>query len=153
MKLKEKIEQDFKEAFKNKEEIRLSALKMLRAAISNAEIEKRGKGEGDELSDEEIEAVVSKEAKKRREALEIYEREGREDLAERERKELEVLSAYLPEQLSEEEVRRLAEEAIKEAGASGPKEMGKVMAVLMPKVKGRADGSLVSRIVKELLGN
>ena len=153
MKLKEKIEQDFKEAFKNKEEVRLSALKMLRAAISNAEIEKRGKGEGDELSDEEIEAVVSKEAKKRREALEIYEREGRNDLAERERKELEILSEYLPEQISEDELRKLAEEAIKEAGANSPQEAGKVMAVLMPKIKGRADGSLASRIVRELLGN
>lgn len=163
MTLKEKIQEDFKEAFKIKEELRLSALKMLQAEIKNAEIAKRTRlvkktngsvieEECCELSEEEVLEVISREIKKRRDAVEMYEKAGRSDLAGKEKKEMEILSVYLPEQMPEDEVRQLAERAVKESGAAGQKEMGKVMMVLMPQIKGRADGALVSRIVRELLG-
>ncbi len=144
--LKEKIQKDFIVAFKAREETISSVLKMLQAAVKNAEIEKKG-----QLDDEQIIQVIFSEAKKRKDAIEAYEKGGRLELAEKEKKELEVLSAYLPEQMTEDEIRRLAEEAVKQSGASGPREIGKVMAILTPKTKGRADGALASKVVKELL--
>ena len=146
MNLREKIQKDFIEAFKAKDETRSSVLKMLQAGIKNAEIEK-----GKELDDNEIIGVISKEAKKRKDSAGAFEKGGRAEMVEKEKEELEILSAYLPEQMSEDEIRELAEAAIKETGASDPKDMGKVMSVLSPKTKGRADGALVSGIVKELL--
>ncbi|MCK6462365.1 MAG: GatB/YqeY domain-containing protein [Candidatus Pacebacteria bacterium] len=160
MTLKEKIKADFKEAFKAKEEVKLSVLKMVNAAIGNAEIEKRAKiiksgGEATEaavsLNDEEVLRVVSREIKKRKDSIEIYEKAGRAELAEREKAEASVLSAYMPEQLGESEVRELAKKSVEQSGAKGEKEIGKVMAILMPQVKGKADGATVTRIVKELL--
>lgn len=162
MNLKEKIIGDFKEAFKAREEARLSVLKMLQAEIKNAEIAKRTrlvkKANGsiieDEccvLDDEEVLEVIFREIKKRRDSVEMYEKGGRGDLAEKEKKEIEILSTYLPEQMSEDEVRQLAERAVKESSATSQKEMGKVMAVLMPQIKGRAEGAAVTKIVKELL--
>ncbi|MBI4692298.1 MAG: GatB/YqeY domain-containing protein [Candidatus Terrybacteria bacterium] len=163
MNLKEKIIADFKEVFKAKDEARLSVLKMLQAEIKNAEIAKRTrlvkKANGSiiedeccELSDEEILEVIFREIKKRKKAIELYERGNRKDLAEKERLEIKILSVYLPEQLSEEEIRDLVKKAIEQSGAIGAKEMSKVMAILMPQVRGRADDALISRIVKELLG-
>jgi hypothetical protein len=152
MNLKEKIENEFKEAFKSKDEVKISALRMLMAGIKNAEIEKMAKGAAmKDLDDVEVLEVVGREVKKRKEALEIYENQGRTVEAEAEKKEFEFLSGYLPKQMDEEEIRKLVQGAIKESGAASIKEMGKVMAALMPKVKGKADGALVSRIVKELL--
>jgi len=152
MSLKEQIQNDFKEAFKIKNEIRLSTLKMLQAEIHNAEIAKRTKlGEESSLNDDEIIDVISREIKKRKDAIEMYEKGGRGALAEKEKKEREILSAYLPEQISEDEIRDLAKKAIEQSGATSQKEIGKVMAILRPRVKGRADGSLVSKIIKELL--
>lgn len=161
MNLKEKIQGDFKEAFKAREEIKVSVLKMLNAAIANAEIEKRTKlskvGESDietksRLNDDEIIQVLSREAKKRKEAVEAYEKSGRTESAEKEKEELKILSSYLPEQLSEDEIRAMAKKAIEQAGALGAKDFGKVMGVLSKETKGRADGAVISRIVKELLG-
>lgn len=163
MNLKEKIIGDFKEAFKARTEARLSVLKMLLAEIKNAEIAKRTrlvkKANGSimeeeccELNDEEVLEVIFREIKKRRDSVEMYEKGGRSDLAEKEKKEIEILSAYLPEQMSEDKVRQLAERAVKESGATSQKEMAKVMAILMPQIKGKAEGALVSRIMKELLG-
>lgn len=103
------------------------------------------------LTDEEVIEVISSEIKKRKEAILGFEKGERKELAEKEKSEMEVLEKYLPEQLSEEEIERLVKEAIEEVGAEDIKDMGKVMAALMPKVKGKADGSVVSRIVKELL--
>ncbi len=103
------------------------------------------------LTDEEIIDVISCEAKKRKEAILEYEKGKRQELAEKEKKELGILEKYLPEQLSEEEIRKLVEEAIKKTNAREPKEMGRVMAELMPKIKGRADGRVANRIVKEFL--
>lgn len=148
MNLKEKIEEDFKSAFKAGEAIKLSVLKMLRAEMHNTEIAKRK-----ELSDEEIIDVVLREIKKRKDAVELYEKGGRQELADKEKKETETLMTYLPEQLSEEEIRNLVKKAIEQTGAKEIKEMGKVMAVLMPQIKGRADNSLISSIIKEMLAS
>lgn len=158
--LKEKIKADFKEAFKAKEEIRLSVLKMVNAAIGNAEIEKRAKiikggGEATEaavaLNDEEVLQVISREIKKRKDSIEMYGKANRPELAERENKEAEVLVTYMPAQISEAEIRNLVKKAVEQSGAKSDKEIGKVMAVLMPQIKGKANGALVNKIVKELL--
>ena len=162
--LKQKIQQDLNEAVKNKEELRTSVLRQLSAAILNKEKEKRYKIIKDEpeltekelveksqLTDEEVIDVISSEAKKRKESILEFEKGKRQDLVEKEKKELEILQKYLPEQISEEEIKKLAREVIDKVGASAKKDMGKVMAELMPKLKGRANGSLVSKIIKELL--
>ena len=154
MALKEKIHIDLIEALKSKEELKTSVLRLLSSAILNKEKEKRyksGKAEDISLIDEEIIDVISSEIKKRKEAADLYEKGGRAELAQKEKKEIEFLKAYLPEQLPENEVKRLVKEAIEKTGAKEPKDMGKVMAELMPKVKGKADNSLISRIVKESL--
>lgn len=162
--LKEKLEKDLKSALKARREVEVSVLRMLRAAIFNKEKEKRyklGKEKFDltekelveesQLADEETIEVIFSEAKKRKEAILEFEKGGREDLVKKEKQELEILEKYLPEQFSEEEIKRLAKEAIEKTGAKEPKDMGKVMAELMLKIKGKADGGLVSKIVKELL--
>lgn len=152
MNLKEKIQKDFIGAFKGKDAPRLSLLKMLQAEIHNAEIAKRTKtGKESSLDDEEIIDVVSREIKKRKDAVELYEKGNRKELAEKEKAEIEILSAYLPEQISEEEIINLVKKAIGQSGATSVKEMGRVMAILMPQIKGRADNFLVSSIVKEML--
>lgn len=164
MSLKEKIEQNLNSALKEKREIETSVLRMLLAVILNKEKEKRYKltKEKPELKEEELEKeskltneeiieIISSEIKKRKDAVLEFEKGNRMDLAERERAEIEVLNKYLPEQISEEEIKKLAEEAVKKTGAKEIKDIGKVMTELMPKVKGRADGGTVSKIVKELL--
>lgn len=154
MELKKRIQQDLNSALKEKRELEVSVLRQLLAAILNKEKEKRFKIKEEkdvQLTDEEVIEVISSEAKKRREAIELYVRGSRPELAEKEKKELEILQRYLPEQLSEEEIKKLAKEAINKTGAKEIKDMGRAMAELMPKVKGRADGSLVGKIVKELL--
>ncbi|MDP4007033.1 MAG: GatB/YqeY domain-containing protein, partial [bacterium] len=108
-------------------------------------------GKDEELSGEEMQDVVATEAKKRREAAEAFLKGGRPELAEKEKKELQVLLAYLPEQLTEEQIRHFVKEAIVKTEAQSPKDMGKIMGELAPKVKGKADGALVANIVKELL--
>ncbi len=165
MALREEIQNDARQAMKAKEELRSSVLRMLTASLANKEKEKRyglsqAKPELNEqelteasyLSEEEVLTVVSSEAKKRKEAISGFEKGGRTESAEKEKKELEILRKYLPEQLTEEEVKRLTIEAIKESGAETVRDMGKVMKELMPKLKGRADGGLVSKMVKDLLG-
>ncbi len=154
MELKTKIQQNLNSALKEKKELEVSVLRQILAAVLNKEKEKRFKSKKEEdvsLTEEEITDVVSSEAKKRREAIVEFAKGKRQDLVEKEKKELEILEKYLPEQLSEEEIRKLVKEAIESAGAKEIKDMGKVMAELMPKTKGRADNSLVSRIVRELL--
>jgi len=162
--LKQKIQQDLTAALREKKELELSVLRMLNAAIINKEKEKRYKTSKikTELGEEELEKesglledevleAISFEIKKRKEAALLFEKGKRMDLAEKERAEVKILEKYLPEQLSEEEIKKLAKEAIKKTGATEIKDMGKVMAELMPKIKGRADGSLVNEIVKEIL--
>lgn len=161
MPLREKIDADFKEVFKAKDEVRVSTLRMLLAAIKNREVEKRTKLSKTEsvekleklskLSDEEIIQVISSEIKRRREAAEQYRQGNRQELAKKEEAELKILSGYMPEQMQEEEIRRLVKGAIQKSGASSSQEIGKVMGILMPQVKGKADGGLVNKIVREEL--
>ena len=146
MSLKERLKEDMKAALKAKDKEKLSVIRMLQALIKNAEIDKRG-----ELTDEEIVSLLMKYAKQRRESIELYEKGGRQDLVEKERRELQIVESYLPKQMSEEEIRELVKKVIEEVGATSPKDMGKVMQAVMPKVKGRADGSVVNKIVRELL--
>ena len=154
MSLKEKIQSDLTEAVKRKEALRFSVLRLLLAAVLNREKEKRYKsGEEKEspLTDEETFEVIASEAKKRKEAAEEYQKSGRSDLADKEKKELEILQEYLPEQLSEQEIKNLVKDIIEKTGAKEQKDAGRVMAELMPRVKGRAEGALVFKLVKELL--
>jgi uncharacterized protein YqeY len=165
MSLKEKIQQDLTTSLKEKKELELSVLRMLNAAIVNKEKTKRYKISKEKpdlkesglekesgLSDEEVMEVISSEVKKRNEAALEFEKGKRQELAEKEKKEAKILEQYLPEQLPEEEIMKMAKEAVEKTAAKEMKDMGRVMAELMPKVKGRADGGLISKIVKELLG-
>jgi uncharacterized protein YqeY len=145
--LKERLAEEMKDALRKGEKVRLGALRLLAASVKNREVELRH-----ELSDEEFVEVAGREVKRRNEALEAYEKAGREDRAAQEREEREVLQAYLPEQLSDDEVRALVDEAIRATGASDPKEMGKVMGYVMGKAKGRVDGGKVQSLVRDRLG-
>ncbi len=149
MGVKERIQQDMKAALREGDKERLSALRMVMAAIKNKEIELKKADAG--LTDEEVWGVLSSEIKKRRDAAEQYARGGRDDLARKEEEEIAVLQQYLPEQMDEDEIRALAREVITAVGAGSVKDMGKVMKELMPKVAGRAEGRVVSRVVKEEL--
>lgn len=146
MSLIEKIDTDLKNAMKASDKVSVSTLRLVKSALKNREIEK-----GEPLSDEEVITVLSTLSKQRRESIEQFSKGGREDLASSEKAELEVLKGYLPEELSVEEIEKLIREAVKEAGASGPKDIGAVMKLVMPRVRGRADGKLVNNKVAELL--
>ncbi|HXK36518.1 MAG TPA: GatB/YqeY domain-containing protein [Candidatus Paceibacterota bacterium] len=164
MTLKEKIKEDMKAAFKAGDQATRSALSMLLSVIQNRELEKRAKimkagtaTEADvaaksELTDEEVVDAVSSEVKKRRESIATYEQGGRPELAASERHEAEVLSRYLPEQLSEDDVKQLIAKAVQETGASAAGDMGKVMGKIAPAIKGRFDGARANALVKEALG-
>jgi uncharacterized protein YqeY len=154
--IKEKIQTDIKRAMIAKKDKELSVLRLLSAAVLNKEKEKQYKQSKDtgeskkaELDDEEAIEVVSSEVKKLRDALALFEKGQRADLVEKTKGEIAVLQNYLPAQLTEEELRGLVLEAVEKTQASSIKDMGKVMADLMPKVKGKADASLVSRMVQE----
>lgn len=125
--------------------------KRYRLSIENKDIAEKELSEKSELSDEEIIQVISSEIKKRRDAIALYMQGKRQELAQKEEKEIEILQKYLPEQLSEEEIKKMVAESIETTGAKELKDMGKVMQDLNPKIKGRAEGSQVSRVVKELL--
>jgi len=125
---------------------------MVKSKVQEKQVELRGtEGREAELSDEDVTNVVSAYAKQRRDSIESYEQGGRKDLAANERAELEILTAYLPQQMNEDEVSAIVDDAVRESGASEPKDMGAVMKLVMPKVKGRADGKLVNRIVQSRL--
>jgi hypothetical protein len=156
--IKEKINEDFKSAYKEKKEAELSVLKTLKAALFNKEKDKQyqaskaGKDAAQALlTDEDVIDVVSTEIKKLRDAVALFEQGGRADLAEQNKGEINILMKYLPEQLGEDDIKKRVADAVAASGATGVKEMGKVMAVLMPKVKGKADSGLVSKLVKEAL--
>ena len=137
-----------REALKAGERVRLGALRMLLASVKNREVELRH-----ELSDEEFVEVASREVKRRKEAAEAFEGGGRQELADKEREEQAVLEAYLPAQLSDDEVRELVDEAVDATGASGPGDLGKVMGHVMGKAKGRVDGGTANRLVRARLGS
>jgi uncharacterized protein YqeY len=160
--LREKINSDIKQAMIAKQELPLLVLRGVNASIKNKEIEKRTKlvktekdltklDELCKLSDEEIIDVISSEAKKRKDSIFEFEKGNRPDLVEKEQKELEILKQYLPEQMLEDTVKEIVKKAIEEIKAIGPKDTGKVMSAVMSQVKGKADGSMVSKIVGELL--
>jgi len=162
--LKAQIQQNSTEALKSGEHFNLGVLRMLLASILTKEKEKRYKiakekqdmseeslVKESELTEEQILEVISSEIKKRKDAIVLYEQGNRPELADREKREIEILKKYLPEQLSDEDLRKLIAESIKKTGAGEMKDMGKIMADLMPKVKGKADNSEISKIVKELL--
>jgi uncharacterized protein len=144
--LKATIQADTVAALKAGEKIKVGALRMLTAAIVNKEKELR-----QELSDDEVREVAAKEVKKRAESIEAFESAGRQELADKEQAEREILRAYAPEQLSEEQVDVLIEHAIASTGASGPQEMGKVMGAVMAGAKGKVDGSVVQAKVRARL--
>jgi uncharacterized protein YqeY len=146
--LKATIQEDLKDAMLAKDENRLSTVRMLKSALQYFEIQK---GAGYSATDEDVIEVVGREIKKRKESIELYEKGGRPELAEKEKRELEILQKYLPEQMSEDEIRKLIDEAINQTGASSIQEMGKVMGMLAPQIKGKADGGMVSMIVREKL--
>lgn len=149
--LKQQIQDELKQSMLARDEVKTSVLRMLKSAINYYEINKGGAGY--EASDEDVLNVINTQVKQRRDSIEQFTNAGRTELADKEKKELALLQIYLPEQLSEDEVRKLVVEAVLQTGASSPQEMGKVMSALMPKVKGKADGTLVSRLVKEQLQN
>lgn len=148
--LKNKVQEDLKQAMLAHDEQRLSTVRMLKSALQYYEIQKGGAGY--EATDEDVIEVVGREIKKRKESIEMFEKGGRQELADKERKELEVLQTYLPEQLSEDDVRKLIDNAISQTAATSLQDMGKVMGILSPQIKGKADGSFVSSIVREKLG-
>ncbi len=146
MSLAARIAEDLQRALKNRDEVRLSTLRLARAALHNLEIER-----GRPLSDEEAMEVLRREVKRRREAIEAYRRGGREDAARREELEMAVLLEYLPQPLSDEELRRLVAEAIRETGVRDAREAGRVVGWVMAHARGRADGRRVAELVAEAL--
>ena len=146
--MRDELLQELKEAMKEKDDLRKNTITMLRAAILQVE-----KDELKTLTEEEMHALVAKEVKKRKEAISDYEKGGREDIVENLNKEIEILSKYLPKQLSKDETESLVFEAITAVNAMSAKDMGKVMQYLRPKTAGKVDGKLLSDIVKDKLSN
>ncbi|MBO9605508.1 MAG: GatB/YqeY domain-containing protein [Paenibacillaceae bacterium] len=146
MSLSERLNEDMKQAMKSQDKFRLSVIRMVRSAIKNIEIDQRKT-----LDDNEVLDILSREIKQRRDSLQDFEKAGRDDLAESVKAEIAIIGEYLPQQLTEEEVTAIVQSTIQETGASSKADMGKVMAALMPKVKGRADGKLVNRLVQQSL--
>jgi uncharacterized protein YqeY len=148
MSLSERITNDLQKALRQSDKRTLSVLRMAKAALINRE-----KEEGKELSEHDVIEVLSTLAKQRRESIEQFSHGGREDLAEKERQELDIVLQYLPEQLSTQELDTVIAEAIHETSADGLKDLGKVMKILMPRIKGVADGKIVNQRVKDLLAS
>ncbi len=144
--LLEQIQNDLKTALKERNELQVSTLRLLLSETHNRQIEKQA-----ELVDEDIVGVLRKEVKKRQESIEAYEKGGRQELADKESKELIILSKYLPQEMSPKELEKIVKEVIVEVGAQGPSDFGKVMGVIMGKVKGKIDGTKVADAVKKLL--
>lgn len=148
MALLTRLNDDMKAAMRAKDKEKLSVIRMLKAAIQNEQIKS-----GVDLTEDEELTMLSREMKQRKDSLTEFEKAGRDDLSEKVRAEIVIVENYLPEQLSTEEIHEIVREAIQQTGASSVKEFGKVMAVVMPQVKGKADGNQVNAVVKQLLGN
>ena len=154
MSLKQQLDSDIRNAMKQGQKERVGCLRMLKAKIQEKEVALRSeRGADGTLSDEEVTAVIAVYAKQRRDSIAGFEQGGRDDLVAKERAELEMISTYLPEQLGENDVRRIVTEAIAEAGATSARDLGAVMKLVMPRVKAAADGKLVSRLATELLNS
>ncbi|MBE0430824.1 MAG: GatB/YqeY domain-containing protein [Dehalococcoidia bacterium] len=148
MALKNSIQEALKEALKRQQKVEVATLRMLLSEIKNAEIAQRKPAD-----DERVLEVIAREAKRRRESIEAFKQGNRSDLVSQEEAELAVLMSYLPQQMGREEIMQLARQAVDEVGAKGPNDKGRVMAKLMPQLKGRADGKEVSDVVTELLAS
>lgn len=146
MSLKERLMDELKTSMKNKEKLRKNVITLVRAAIKQKEVDERR-----ELSDEEILDIISKQVKQKRDSLESFEKGNREDLTSITKNEIDILLEYLPQQLSEEEIDEIVRQTIDEVGANTLKDIGKVMSAIMPKVKGKSDGSIVNKLVRQHL--
>ncbi|MEC0247711.1 GatB/YqeY domain-containing protein [Paenibacillus chitinolyticus] len=146
MSLSERLNDDMKQAMKSQDKFTLSVIRMVKASIKNIEIDQRRA-----LDDNEVLDVLNREVKQRKDSLQEFKNAGRDDLADSLHAEIDILMKYLPQQLTEEEVSAIVKQTIQEVGASSKADMGKVMSVLMPKVKGRADGKLVNQLVQQNL--
>jgi uncharacterized protein YqeY len=149
MALKEQLSNDLRDAMRASDEVRKSTLRMLMSAINNAEV---AGSERKELTDEQVMQVIAKQVKQRRESIEEFGKAGRQDLVDREAAEMKVLEAYMPEQMSREEIIAEVKKAIAETGAAGPSDKGKLMKVIMPRLSGKAEGRAINEVVTELLG-
>ncbi|KAF0143901.1 MAG: hypothetical protein FD156_2283 [Nitrospirae bacterium] len=148
MDILKKINEDLITSMKSKDELKTTTLRMIKSAVKNAEIAKRGKGD---LTEDDIMGVLSTMVKQRKESAEQYEKANRKDLADKENTEISIIQEYLPKQLTPEELCEIIKATIQETGVVGMKEIGKLMKELMPKVKGKADGKLVNQMIKEIL--
>lgn len=146
MSLKDRLMADMKTAMKARQKEKLTVIRSMRSAIRQAEID--GKTE---LNDDGVISIISKELKMRQDSLAEFQKGGRDDLVAKTKEEIAVIMPYLPEQLSEDAIKALVKDAVTKTGASSPKDMGKIMKLLMPEVKGKADGKLVNSIVREML--
>jgi uncharacterized protein len=148
MSLQERLMDEMKTAMRAGDPLKVSVIRLLRASIKNKEI---SKGKNNPLTEQDILETVVSATKQRKDSIELFEKGGRMDLVAKEQKELEILKTFLPESLSKEELRAKAEALIKEIGASGPKDMGRVMKILVPQVVGKIESSVVGQVVKDLL--
>jgi uncharacterized protein YqeY len=146
MSLLVKLNDDMKQAMRDKEKLKLSVIRMVKSSIKNEEI-----NQGNELTEDQVLAIINRELKQCRDSLHEFEKAGRVDLAEQSKAEVDILLTYLPKQLEESEIRLLVQETIQQVNAVSKKDLGKVMGALMPKIQGKADGTLVNRIVQEFL--
>lgn len=146
MALKDQLMDDLKQSMKDKDNLKKSVITLIRSAIKQYEVDNRVEADDDKVID-----TISKQLKQRRDSLVEFEKAQREDLVDQTKKEIDVLVSYLPEQMSAEEVKNIVVQTISETGASSVKDMGRLMAALMPKLKGKADGKLINEIAKELL--
>ncbi|WP_455090218.1 GatB/YqeY domain-containing protein [Peptoanaerobacter stomatis] len=144
MTLKERLTNDLKDAMKNKEQVRKSVVTLVRAAIKQKEVDERV-----ELDDVDVMDIVSKQLKQRNEALVDFKKAGRDDLISQTEEEIEILLTYLPKQLTDDELREYIKQAVEQVGATSVKDIGKIMGILMPKVKGKADGRRINNLVSE----
>lgn len=145
--LTEQIDNDFKQAMRDRAAVRVSTLSFLRSQMKYAMIEKKA----EKLEDADVVAVIKKQIKQRQDSIEQYEKGARPDLADKERQEMAILKAYLPEEMSPEQLKAIVEAAVKESGATGIKDMGKVMKAALSLVAGRADSKTVSELIKQAL--
>ena len=146
MSLSERLNENMKQAMRDKDKFKLSTIRMVRSTIKNLEIDLKR-----DVNDEEVLDILSREIKQRKDALQEFEKAGRDDLTSNLRAEIEIISEYLPAQLSEEEIKVIVQQTILETGASSKADMGKLVSALLPKVRGRADGKVVNQIVQQLL--
>jgi uncharacterized protein YqeY len=146
MSLEEKLVEEMKQAMKSSDKLRLSTIRMVRSALKNKEIELRKK-----LEDEDVVKVIQVMVRKGEESVEQFQAGGRVDLVEKERSEIEILKSFLPQPLSQEEILKIIDQSIQETQASSPKDIGKVMKSVIPKIGGKADGKLINQLVKERL--